>query len=106
LPYYKKIGREQIHDVDLLHFHSEDILILEGVVALALVTTTPSAIQVYVDIDEVERRSRVIREYTLQGMDKLAASEIYEQRLADEFEVVAEWKNFTTLIYSKDGFIR
>ncbi len=106
LPGYKKIAREQVHDVETLHVDSGDILILEGVVALALATIVSSAMRVYVDIDEVDRRSRLIREYTLRGLDDRAATEIYKQRLADEFDVVAEWRNSATLIYTKDGFIR
>lgn len=106
LPGYKKISREQVHDVDTLHFDSGDILILEGVIALALTKIISSAMRVYVDIDEVDRRPRVIREYMLRGLDELAATEIYEQRLSDEFDVVAQWKNFATSVYTKDGFIR
>lgn len=106
LPGYQKIPREQVRDADVLHVGKDDIVILEGVVALVLAETISAAAQFYVDTDESIRRMRVIREYVLRGLEEAAAIEVYEKRIADEFDVVAQWATFATPFQAEGSFTK
>ena len=64
----------------------EDVLILEGTIALHLAKLLSNAHshRWYVTMDEGRRRSRVLKEYALRGKDNQEAEQIYAQRLTDE----------------------
>ena len=68
---------------------AEDVLILEGTIALHLARLTSAlsdthSHRCYVTIDEGQRKSRVLKEYRLRGYDSGQAEQIYAQRLVDE----------------------
>lgn len=84
LPGYRKDRREHVQNVETLELLPQDVVILEGVVALHFATTIGAAHRFFVDIDEGERRRRVIREYKIRGHSEEGAETIYLQRLAEE----------------------
>ena len=89
LPAYHKLRRERIDAVESVSLRSSDVVVLEGIVALAV--RTPSATEVHrfhVEIEEDERQRRVLREYRLRGLPDAEALQIYLERREDEFPVV------------------
>jgi len=92
LPGYRKDRREHVHSVETLELMPRDVFIVEGVVALHFATAMGAAHRFFVDIDEVERRRRVIREYKNRGCSEEGAETIYLKRLAEE----VPWVNATS----------
>jgi histidinol-phosphate phosphatase family protein len=81
---YRKLKREQIVDAEHLRIESDDVVIVEGVIALYVSGAASRPHRFYVSIDEEERRQRVLREYLLRGWSETEATAIYENRLIDE----------------------
>jgi hypothetical protein len=77
--------------VDSVSLRASDVVVLEGIVALAV--RTPGASEVHrfhVEIEEDERQERVLREYRLRGLSDGEARQIYLERREDEFPVVEQ----------------
>jgi histidinol-phosphate phosphatase family protein len=104
IPGYNKIKRTQVQDVELLIIKSQDIIILEGVVALSLAEIFSSALRIFIKVDESIRRTRVIREYMLRGLNEKAAKEVYEARLIDEFNFVVKLEKIATSVHDFSDF--
>jgi uridine kinase len=81
---YRKLKREQIVDAEHLRIEPDDVVIVEGVIALYVSGAASRPHRFYVSIDEEERRQRVLREYLLRGWSETEATAIYENRLIDE----------------------
>jgi len=71
---------------------AQDVIIIEGVVGAALAPAADGAgvHTWYVEIDELVRKERVLREYALRAKTLDEAVSIYEKRLLDENPVVLE----------------
>ena len=89
LPIYLKYRREQVVDAEILRLTSQDVVILEGVVALYFAAEVGAEHRFFVEIDECERKRRVIREYKMRGFSDEAAEAIYLERLMEEVPWVA-----------------
>lgn len=89
LPGYRKIKRESVLSVEEVHISQGDIFIIEGVVALEVSIANQAKHRFYIDIDENERRSRVVREYLQRGLDDRSANAIYTERYEEEYPLVA-----------------
>lgn len=84
LPAYRKQSRQHILDVQSISLAQGDVIIFEGVIALALLNADGSHLRFFVHLDETERCRRIVREYRLRGLSVNKALEIYEERLLDE----------------------
>ena len=84
LPGYAKARREQVLGVQRLVIHPSDIVIIEGVVALALDGGVTGAHRILVTVNEQARKQRLLRQYELRG-EGVAAEDIYLARMQDEW---------------------
>lgn len=89
LPGYRKLKRERVAAAIHVELGRDDVIVVEGVVALNLAQALGAKHRFFVDIDEERRRSRVLREYALRGYSESEARKIYEERLSDEAPIVA-----------------
>lgn len=85
---YDKLLQQKIYRGHQISISPNDILIIEGVLALMLSSVVPNAKKYYLHIDERLRKIRVIKEYLSRGKDKEDAEEIYISRQLDEVPVI------------------
>jgi len=86
LPAYHKLRRERIDAVETTRVSPSDIIVLEGIVALALRTASGTEThRFHIEIDEAARRQRMLGEYCLRRMSAAEALELYLARRQDEF---------------------
>lgn len=88
LPRYLKHARRQQKDAEGLVIKRDDIVIIEGVAALATSAAKQAARRFYVELDEAERQNRVLTEYRRRGYAPEAAALIYRDRLLDEVPTI------------------
>lgn len=89
LPGYQKLERARYEQVETIKLSNEDVVVIEGTVALALTTGDKERThRIHVEVPEGLRKQRFLREYRLRGADESAAIKLYESRLEDEFPVV------------------
>jgi histidinol-phosphate phosphatase family protein len=93
LPTYNKREQIQMKNAEEIEIGADDIVILEGVVALHYAELFDANHQYFVHIDENVRRERVENEYQLRGMSKVQATEVYNGRLQEEFSWVNSYSN-------------
>ena len=86
LPMYDKLKRTSRHSGLSLEIHPEDIVIMEGTIALSL--TTPQEARVarfHLVVSEAVRRSRFLREYKRRGLPEPEAQNLFAARREDEY---------------------
>jgi uridine kinase len=88
LPEYDKLQQRTHYTGESILILPEDVLIIEGTVALTLPNDSCQIHRYFVDIDESKRRRRVIEEYILRGKTEAQAEAIYSAREFDESPVV------------------
>ena len=88
LPLYLKHVRQQQKDAENLVIKHDDIVIIEGVAALATDTAKHAARRFYVELDEAERQNRILTEYRRRGYTAEASAVIYRERLIDEVPTI------------------
>jgi uridine kinase len=88
LPIYLKHGRQQQKDAESLVIEHDDIVIIEGVAALATDVAKHAAWRFYVELDEAERQNRILTEYRRRGYTAEAADVIYRERMLDEVPTI------------------
>lgn len=82
---YDRRTRTRLAPQGALRIEPEDVVIVEGVPALAIDALVVRArCQFYVDCSEGERRRRFDREYRWRGLDAASIERLYNQREADE----------------------
>jgi histidinol-phosphate phosphatase family protein len=94
LGFYDKTTRTVLGPDQTLLIHPQDVVIIEGVVALSL-APTPVATEVhtwYVTLDELARQKRVLREYQLRGETLTQAQARYAARLLDETPIIEAFR--------------
>lgn len=80
-------------------YENEDIVIIEGVVALSSENIRNLAdIKIYVDIDRQLHRERVSNYYFWKGKDKAAVDKLYAERLGDEYMLIEKERTFADLV--------
>lgn len=92
-PFYRKSSRQHIPDVMNYEIGQEDIVIIEGVIALHLAEMFQEQNRIFVDIDESVRKQSVINEYLMRGFSNELAIRIYNER----FEEEVKWVKNTSL---------
>ena len=92
VPIYDKKARAAQVIKQSLTIGTQDVIIIEGVVGAALAPAVEGAglHTWFVEIDELARKERVLREYALRAKTLEEAVSIYEKRLLDENPVVLE----------------
>jgi len=92
VPIYDKKARAAQVIKQSLTIGVQDVIIIEGVVGAALAPAVQGAgvHTWFVEIDELVRKERVLREYALRAKTLDEAVSIYEKRLLDENPVVLE----------------
>jgi uridine kinase len=98
IPEYDKLMQKKIHKGFIVDIFPNDILIIEGVIALALSDVAPNAKCYYIEIDEKLRKLRVINEYLSRGKTREEADRIYLSRQADEIPVILKSSKNATLL--------
>lgn len=93
LPGYRKFSREAVSNIETLEIGHQDIVIVEGVVALHYAEVFGANHRFFVQLDESLRKQRVIGEYAIRGFTMAAADAIYQQRLSEEFPWVTATAN-------------
>lgn len=88
LPEYQKLEQRAFFKGDSILIHPEDVLIIEGTIALTLGWNCDRVHRFFVDIDEFIRKQRVIREYLSRGRSQVEAEAIYAERQIDETPIV------------------
>ncbi|TVS17975.1 MAG: HAD-IIIA family hydrolase [Gammaproteobacteria bacterium] len=89
LPGYDRRSRSSHAAVDVVQPTPDDIIVIEGTVALALDPAEWTKVhRIFVQIDENERARRVRREYRLRGLDDASIDALYRERLHDEVPVI------------------
>jgi uridine kinase len=89
LPGYRKLDRKSVPAVVDVPVSSADVILIEGMVALALVGSgDEKAPRYYVDIVESQRKQRVLDEYRLLGYSLERALSVYLERQEDELAVI------------------
>jgi len=89
VPTYDKMNKRQLQHADTVDFKAGDVVVIEGVMALHLAELAGARHRFFVEMDEEERRRRVIREYAMRGCDEADAIRIYEERLSEEAPLIA-----------------
>ncbi|MDD5169337.1 MAG: HAD-IIIA family hydrolase, partial [Syntrophales bacterium] len=99
LPAYDKLNRCRVECCECLAIGAKDVVILEGTVALdftrLLKPWKPHTW--FVDIDEEERRRRVLLEYKLRGFTSDQAEAVYLARQDDEMPYILKTAEEATL---------
>ena len=92
VPIYDKKARAAQAIKQSVTVGAQDVIIIEGVVGAALAPAVDGAgvHTWYVEIDELVRKERVLREYALRAKTLDEAVSIYEKRLLDENPIVLE----------------
>jgi histidinol-phosphate phosphatase family protein len=106
-PVYSKLLQQSSFSIEK-NISTQDVLILEGTIALELVNIlnelennsqiSRKVHSCYVDIDESLRKKRVIQEYELRGKGSQEANQIYERRQTDESPFVLRSKSSAQLV--------
>ena len=86
---YHKLKQERIESVETVPVSAHDVILIEGVVALAIESPVSAEVhRFHVSIDEETRKRRVMSEYRLRGLDDVDAMAVYLGRRDDEFPVI------------------
>ena len=98
LPGYRKTRREHLPNVRSIELSVRDVIIFEGVVAMYFANLVDAKHRIFVEIDENERKKRVIREYMMRGFTEEAANAVYFDRLAEEVPWIDATANHATRV--------
>jgi uridine kinase len=105
LPEYNKYTQRKEFTGESILIYPQDVLIVEGTIALTLLSDCESARGFYLEIDESIRRLRVIKEYVSRGKTPIEAERIYIDRQFDEIPVIKRSSAKATCVISTDMLI-
>ena len=90
LPIYDKLERCRIDAVKPITLKEDDVVIIEGTIALLLVDAAVECTSHawFIEVDEDERRERVLREYRLRRFSAKEAEAVYTGRQQDETPII------------------
>ena len=86
--------------VDLSYkYNGEDIIIVEGVVALSSETIRNiSHLKIFTDIDSVQHFERIKKYYVWRGKDIADIEELYNRRILDEYRLIEKDLKFADIV--------
>jgi len=80
-------------------YSGEDLILIEGVVALSSVVIRNLAqYRIFVDINMKELRKRIQKFYTWRGKNNDEIEELYRQRLVDEYQLIEKERKLADVI--------
>jgi len=83
----------------IYEFNQEDIVILDGVVALGLYEVRQLAdIKIFMDIDEKLLRHRIEQYYTWRQKEKNEIEELFQKRRGDEYQLIEKDRKFADFV--------
>jgi uridine kinase len=89
LPVYDRLTRLRADESENVLVGREDVVIIEGTVALQVAAALPyQPHRYFVESNEALRHARLIREYQLRGYSGAEAESIYASRQQDETPVI------------------
>jgi len=89
LPSYNKLLRKQFASVEKIDIEPNDIIIIEGTIALSFQSNNQNnKHRYYIELDENLRKQRVINEYLIRGFSEQKAQDTYSSRIIDESAVI------------------
>jgi histidinol-phosphate phosphatase family protein len=96
LPIYDKIRRSRHDKKQTINVGADEIVIVEGTLALSLMNpvSQESRRAWFIEVDEKKRHERVLREYLLRGMSVDQAEKIYVTRQGDETPAILATKKY------------
>ncbi len=97
LPGYNKLTKKQVPSVEELEIQKNDIIIIEGTIALQVDNKMQDAHRIFLNLNENSRKERVIKEYLLRKHSVTEASKIYEDRQLDETPIIKKANNFINI---------
>lgn len=88
---YDRVARERYESGELLEIQPDDVVIFEGVLALAIEPLRRAAVSAFhVEVPEAVRRARFEREYRWRGAAEPEIEALYREREADEHPLIRE----------------
>jgi histidinol-phosphate phosphatase family protein len=104
LPSYDRIERRRLAPSVRFRLALDDILIVEGVPALALqLTTNRRIVRVYLDGEEGTRKQRVVGDFVSRYMTVQEAEQTYESRSKDETPVISNLASQAHFVLNLDS---
>jgi histidinol-phosphate phosphatase family protein len=101
LPFYNKLKKEQIASVEKIVIQKNDIVIIEGTIALQIEFKIKKSHRFYINLNENSRKDRVTQEYLLRKYSIKEANKIYNDRQIDEIPVIEKTSNFININMDK-----
>jgi uridine kinase len=90
---YDRRARAPLPARETLRIEPDDVVVIEGVPALALDALDAAAkLRIQVECDEGERRRRFEREYRWRGLDADGIARLYDARESDEHPVIRSFE--------------
>lgn len=78
---------------------NDDIIIIEGVVALGLESVLSKAnLKIFVEVEEATHKARLFDYYTWKGYNADKISDIYDKRKVDEFDKIVLTQSYADLV--------
>lgn len=84
LSVYHKLQRRQIPGGISVAVNPGDVIVVDGTIALDLAQHFSEAHKFFIEIEEEERKRRMLKEYQLRGYNYIDAQQIYNSRQQDE----------------------
>lgn len=104
LGHYDRMTRERHEDGGVVPVEPDDVVVFEGVPALAIEPLCrAAAARVFVQCDEALRRERFSREYRLRGLGEDEIAVLYAEREADEHPFVKATAERADVVIRDDG---
>lgn len=92
IPLYSKRNECAVNQLALNNLSANTVFIVEGTIALNFAQLIPASQvkTVFIDIDEEDRKSRVLAEYATRGKTAAEAFTIYNDRMSDESPLILQ----------------
>lgn len=91
IPFYDEQTREVKEEADKFELEKNEVLIIEGVTALAIDDLQDlSSASLYIETDEQRRKERFMQLYRFKGLQDNEIEELYKQREEDEVQIIKE----------------
>ena len=104
LPFYNKLKKVQIASVEKIVIQKNDIVIIEGTIALQIEFKIKKSHRFYINLNENSRKDRVTQEYLSRKYSIKEANKIYNDRQIDEIPVIENTSNFINI--NMDNFYK
>ncbi|QWE25003.1 HAD-IIIA family hydrolase [Polynucleobacter sp. AP-Elch-400A-B2] len=98
LPNYSKIHKRPLVSPECVKISGGDVVLWEGVIANKIASKLGLEFSIYIEVEEVKRRQRIMREYLRRGHSPAEIDLLVSQREADEHSWVIAQKKYVNNI--------